>query len=183
MSDFQLLECESPPSTHLATLHPLLPHYKGPILRLFGCTPTGESVLAYITHMWPYLYFPVSPTFGEKEDVDEDEDEDDLGRFEGLCKKHTSGLKVEIVGCEVVRGKEPLTYYRVDDINENSELKTETNNGEGRDGKYSHFVKIMVAEAAQVGKLAKMLGGADELEGFVDMFGEGKLYDTTVSLL
>lgn len=113
----------------------------------------GHSVCVFLTNFFPYLYFPITQSFTES----------DIAPF--VSQLTPSIPKIEIVSCEISRNVTPLMYYR--------------NFSEEDASRYSSFLKISVREPVQVGRLAKIMEGADQLDGIKEWFRDGKLYDVT----
>jgi len=98
-----------------------------PLVRLYGCTRNGQSILVHVDGYYPYFYFPVSPTF----------DESDLKTFIDEIKKQFE--EVSIINVEKVI-REPLMYYRP-----------------GAKEKYENFLKITLENPKQISMVAKNL--------------------------
>ncbi|TPX72384.1 DNA-directed DNA polymerase [Spizellomyces sp. 'palustris'] len=152
---FQLLECEDASKDSYPSANPIQ-SASSPLIRLFGCTPTGHSICVFLTDFYPYLYFPITPTFTY----------DDIPAFLDALAPHIS--KITITTTEIIQDVVPLMYYR------------DAGQGGNEPARYGSFLKLQVQEPVMVGRLAKILEGADELEGVREWFGEGKLYDVTV---
>ncbi|KAJ3042139.1 DNA polymerase delta catalytic subunit [Rhizophlyctis rosea] len=149
--EFQLLECED--TSQEANIPNLEQREPSATLRLFGTTLSGHSICVFVTGFYPYLYFPIAPSFTEA----------DLSRLLTALQPHIP--KIEIKSAEIQRGFSPLMYYR---------------GFEERDReRYGSYLKLWVKDPAQVGKLAKVLEHSDTLNGVRELFAEKKLYDTT----
>jgi len=123
LTEFQLLDADECVKDGEAGSLP----YPLPLIRLFGCTREGQSLLVLVRDFLPYFYFPVSASFGDQ----------DLASFLEHCKLKV--LDATVIRAEVVK-RTPLMYYRPD-----------------AGDKYSFFLRITVALPRQIGILSKYL--------------------------
>lgn len=125
-----------------------------PLIRLFGCSRRGQSVLVVIRDFLPYFFFPVSPGFGDA----------DLAAFLDHCRQKVPD--VAVVSAEVVV-RTPLMYFRPE-----------------AGDRYSHFLRITVALPRHVGILSKHLCAGKLAEAFGrDKFYDTQAYEANVNYL
>jgi len=147
--EFQLLDAdECVKESEAGSPYPL------PLIRLFGCTREGQSLLVLVRGFLPYFFFPVSASFGDQ----------DLADFLEHCR-----LKVPdatVVTAEVVK-RTPLMYYRPD-----------------AGDKYSFFLRITVALPRQIGIISKYLTSGKVGEAFGrDKFYDTQAYEANLNFL
>jgi DNA polymerase elongation subunit (family B) len=128
--------------------------YGLPLIRMFGCTRDGQSLLVLVRDFLPYFFFPVSASFQDQ----------DLAEFLEHCKERVP--EVTVVKAEVVK-RTPLMYYRPD-------------SGD----KYSFFLRITVALPKQIGVLSRYLSTGKIGEAFgKDKYYDTQCYEANLNFL
>jgi len=147
-TEFQLLDADECVKDSEAGSLP----YPLPLIRLFGCTREGQSLLVLVRDFLPYFYFPVSASFGDQ----------DLVNFLEHCKLKV--LDATVIRAEIVK-RTPLMYYRPD-----------------AGDKYSFFLRITVALPRQIGILSKYLTSGKMGEAFGrDKYYDTQAYEANLN--
>jgi len=125
---------------------------KDPLIRLYGRTSLGQSIVVFTYGFYPYIYYSVTPSFNSEH----------LVTVKTILEEK-SGKGIDIVDIQIVT-REPLMYYRP-----------------GDKSKYSNFLQIWVRYPSMISKLQKFLEQGDIPESPLSMmFQKGLMYDTTV---